>query len=1061
MDETTVQYWPQGVPETLWNYGLMQAQQPPPFPFMGLRFEPGFLVAFVFGLLFVAFFAWRRFKEKTFDAKSFSYRVLTELDLTALRGGAAMRRAYLIYAGTLVLLYLGMTFFGKLILETVGQLPIAGAHVDTSGLNFSSPQWPLMLAFGFAGLAPLLPPLEAAETWLRRRAHQAVGIPTRIDQLARLIIDNFDRRLRRHSEADDSAATNSPSAVAQQVPLWARTHLGGDAVVARIGKVHEELRQFKEWSQEEDPDWPNRSVRSDLRSLERRIVADADVVLREYDDILRQPQADTADANEPEPDAQARRKQMRHRLDQAIQRMNELRGDLAAIIAVYAEGDRDFGKIVKPQHRDLREALTETFAFLRVRTGPEVALVAALPVIFLIYAIACATELHPLLKPVQLTPWTAVVTASLETLRFASIFTLPSVAAFALRFYLLDRASWDRATLGRTPRLTTTERLVATMLGAAASAILLCLVALLWAAVLSPTSTHFQQLLFRDQGGFLIYFVQQAGTSALVLFLSLVACDATGPRAGAKRRLLGAACAVLVLAWLAAIFHGGWACSDPNAQLPLAIFTDEICFRDNSGLDYLIYPVVAYLTCAVFGTMPAEAPERNRRAAVARLPRHAAATTAGVLGAALTLLVASTGPAQSQGCADPAEPRCAGAGCAESCEVTIGFRADAEPFSYLVETDERQQFHGYLADLCYALFNGSAYRLKSTEVTVHDRFGRVRGAPRPEPGPPVDMLCDPLTLRFSKPEQELRGFYSPIVFASGATYLLRKSNAARAVAYLGYARASTAEKVARKACQVDLLRIREPGESSRPNECDLPRTETEIARAKADPRCGSTIPAPTRTAPRVVREEPAYVFCPKDDHAELIRWFCRSAELKDKDGRSHPTDNLDFHMAYVGDREIIQGKLSAYVKQPKHQCPEAAIEADPSNYTYEPYALVVSLERPELAQFVQRRVFEYFSHPGNARGLFQKHFPKQQMSTALAYLYLLNGVMERDPFTVETITEDGENAVAPVPPRISGRQDEGADRQQVIDDARLLGTIPMEAGQGSAQFQRGVHHADP
>ena len=178
MDETTVQYWPKSVPETLWNYGLMQAQQQPPFPFMGLRFETEFLIAFVFGMIFVAIFAWRRFKEKTFDSNSFTYRVFNELDLTVLRGGAAMRRAYMIYAGTLIVLYLGMTFFGKLILETVGQLPIAGAQVDTSGLNFNSPQWPLMLAFGFAGLAPLIPPLEVAETWLRRRAHQAVGIPT-------------------------------------------------------------------------------------------------------------------------------------------------------------------------------------------------------------------------------------------------------------------------------------------------------------------------------------------------------------------------------------------------------------------------------------------------------------------------------------------------------------------------------------------------------------------------------------------------------------------------------------------------------------------------------------------------------------------------------------------------------------------------------------------------------------------------------------------------------------------------------------------------------------------
>ena len=546
MDETTVQYWPNSVPETLWNYGLVQAQQPPPFPFMGFRFETNFLIAFVFGLLFVAFFAWRRFKDKTFDSKSFTYRVLSELDLTALRSSAAMRRAYLIYAGTLAVLYVILTFFGKLILETVGQLPIVGAQVDVGGLEFTNPQWPLMLAFGFAGFAPLIPPLEVAETWLRRRAHEAVGIPTRIDQLARRIIDNIEK----HCERKDSVPNDvpPPKSPAQTPPAWVSTHLGSDAVTTRIGKVYDELRQFKEWSEEEDPDWPNRAVRSDLRRLEREIAANARTVLDEYDDILRQPYEQFTRSKDAT--VQARHRQLRDRLDAAVQRMTELRGDLAAIIAVYADGDRDFDKIVKPQHRDMKEALVETFAFIRIRTGPEVALAVALPLILLTYAITCSLGLYPLLMPVQPTFWTVTVTAIVETMRFVAIFTLPSVAAFALRFYLLDRAAGERITQGETPRLTTTQRLLATALGGLTSAILLCLVALLWAAALSETSTHFQQLLFRNEGSFLTYFLWQAFISALVIYGALVACDVTG---SVKRRCVGiicATCVLVLLVWL-------------------------------------------------------------------------------------------------------------------------------------------------------------------------------------------------------------------------------------------------------------------------------------------------------------------------------------------------------------------------------------------------------------------------------------------------------------------------------------------------------------------------------
>jgi hypothetical protein len=59
--------------------------------------------------------------------------------------------------------------------------------------------------------------------------------------------------------------------------------------------------------------------------------------------------------------------------------------------------------------------------------------------------------------------------------------------------------------------------------------------------------------------------------------------------------------------------------------------------------------------------------------------------------------------------------------------------------------------------------------------------------------------------------------------------------------------------------------------------------------------------------------------------------------------------------------------------------------------------------------------------------LFQKHFPKQQMSPALAYLYLLNGVMDRDSFTVETIGKDERSA------DVHSRLEDGAERKREVD----------------------------
>jgi hypothetical protein len=186
--------WPAGVPESLWNYRLQQISDLPEVPLMGVEFASGFLYAFAFGCVFVLFFAWRRFKDDSGDKnkKTYGFKVISEIPVTQLGAAGALRRAYLIYAGTLLVIYIAMTFFGKLILEAVNTLPIVGVQVETSKLKFDSPQWPLMLAFALAGMAPLLPPLEIAEDWLRQRAYRAVGIPVRIEQTTRSLIETLD-----------------------------------------------------------------------------------------------------------------------------------------------------------------------------------------------------------------------------------------------------------------------------------------------------------------------------------------------------------------------------------------------------------------------------------------------------------------------------------------------------------------------------------------------------------------------------------------------------------------------------------------------------------------------------------------------------------------------------------------------------------------------------------------------------------------------------------------------------------------------------------------------------
>ncbi|MGO4841113.1 hypothetical protein AB4144_53555, partial [Rhizobiaceae sp. 2RAB30] len=51
-----------------------------------------------------------------------------------------------------------------------------------------------------------------------------------------------------------------------------------------------------------------------------------------------------------------------------------------------------------------------------------------------------------------------------------------------------------------------------------------------------------------------------------------------------------------------------------------------------------------------------------------------------------------------------------------------------------------------------------------------------------------------------------------------------------------------------------------------------------------------------------------------------------------------------------------------------------------------------------LVQFVQRRIFEFFSHRSEAISLFTTYFPDMQMSPTVANLFLLNAVAEEKYF---------------------------------------------------------------
>ncbi|TJW30973.1 MAG: hypothetical protein E5W83_37400 [Mesorhizobium sp.] len=116
-------------------------------------------------------------------------------------------------------------------------------------------------------------------------------------------------------------------------------------------------------------------------------------------------------------------------------------------------------------------------------------------------------------------------------------------------------------------------------------------------------------------------------------------------------------------------------------------------------------------------------------------------------------------------------------------------------------------------------------------------------------------------------------------------------------------------------------------------------------------------------------------------------------------------------MVYLGDREIILGKLQTWNAQHRARC-VVENENGGGDLTYEPYAIMVrkptsntpqEMEHVQnIAELVQRRVYEFFSFNSLARAKFDTYFrgPRKdrRMSTALAYLFLLNSVEDERLF---------------------------------------------------------------
>jgi len=1117
------------VPETLWNYSLLTMQQAPQLPMMGVRFAPEFLYSFIIGCGFVTYFAWDRFNNRQPQADSFSFSVMKELDVSHLGGKGALRRAYLLYLVTLLAIYVSMTFFGKLVIQTLNGLNLAGLQVDAASLKFDSPQWPLLLAFGLAGLAPLVPPLRTAEDWLFGRAYRAVGIPVRINQTTRNLIDILDEHLVHTDDPLGQELKTICDDINEKLKGTATKNL-----LDRAGKVQEavgivaELTLLVGWARGGRGTWPGPDVSEKVRDFERELAAKADKLLEMISDRLAAERDGTSMSGAPTPAQQREQTARRDRLMATLEEVRKYRDELLAILAIYAERDPTFvgAKQVEETTKEgtatpaagttlrpgLRQFLSEAEKPNLAGAGPEAGLLLCMIPVALLYAAFAWQGQHPLINPrADPTAWQAVAaTAGVETLRVMAIIWLPLLAAFAFRQYCYDRRDWI---VQETDDLSlwTEQRIVTLGLAVALAAIGLVGVALLNAFLISTSVPRFQSVLFQIKTPLILYVPSYAILTLPVVHFAIKAADRRAM--GLRATYLGVWCALWVAGLMAghlAFWYGEYrTCTDYGTFL-LDMFSPE-CVRFYGGLDFIVYPVLAYMAVAVFGN-PASVTSTQRRMKVLA---HRAPQVTALAG----LLLAVPGPH------------------ADAVELKVGFRADAQPFSYLVDSDSElakpfghaQQYTGFIADLCYYIFdrtNQGAYEITEVPVTISDRFDKVKTGD-------VHVLCDPVTLRYSDPEREGIGVFSPIVFASGISYLQRRDTARYSTVYIAYVENTTTLTVLDHACMVDLFRAipqeqrknlalmckmariardLDKVRTSRSSDDDklqsvlkslaeaaaseiLAATEmqkqaggwkastfqplidawttierdakaaTDAGRAKClndPPKCidawttierdvktaigadrakvclngpkecaakfeddlGSSckaLEAPDKTAasddtassgkPKSdpFAKQTVYRFCPMPDHETAIQWFCERRF----------GDNATKGLVYLGDRDIILGKLRTWNSRPGTARCVVDSENAAEDLTYEPYALLVSDKAPDLAalmRLVQRRVYEFFSFHRQAEATFYTHFPKGvRMSPLLGYLFLLNGVEEERLFANPTEDAKHEHAAPEAP----------------------------------------------
>lgn len=928
-------YWPSGVPESLWQFGLLVPESRRDFPFVGIVVTWEFVAAFLAGCILICAFAWRRFSEPTYDVNATAFREFKQLTIWNLKDSVSLRRAYVIYCVSLILIYGMLAFFGRLIVQLFDELSISGLQIGMGTIEFDSWRWPLFLALGISGFAPLVNPLVPAENWLRRFSHEVVGIPTRLMEKTLRLMTLIDGA---PSEGKSPKTSN-----------WVKAVLGPK--LAGYFALAKNLKTVVLWSYEEHVEWSDPEIRRKLNEYEKNVRDETEAALADFEYLT-----DPAKVSDPSaPNGEDRLKELEKRLLANIHSLEVCRDKFALIMAIYCEYGSRFEKM---ECGPLRESIVRKFVDKRDTPASGLSLYWFF-LVFVTYYFAVDVQIHPPISAARLSEEVVSTTAALETLKLFLLIWLPTtaVSAFVNVAYgrvLSDQPSDESSAWALLPRA---------LAALVVAAIGMVLFAVLYSALPASNTSQMWQSLFGpgNSQGALIYYLMLTPIAAICFWFVALARASENSQATWKFFRLATGAAALTIFYLGLFTNGASSkCRVGNGPSDIPIWRIfslrgeefETCFAYYETLTLLLVPACVFVSVLGIGIV--------RR----RSQRHAIESP---LGAASFLAAACVSFWFWGGSISPAQAK----------EIVVGFRTDIPPFSYTAPADQataERPYLGYLAELCYEIFDNSGYEVISEPIYGNNRFLDIRRqnekpSNRNDKNKRIDVLCDAITIRLDDPIRVDAGVLSPIVFVSGVSYLWRSIRIFADVE-VGYLENSTAERVAKEACTVDALRL---GSLVKTPHCFYSTRQDCLFERERGVRA-----LQTKSLKQLSETIPAYVLCPMKNHDDLIRWFCTDT-LRDK--------------LYFGDREIILGKLSAWRAA---GLPCDAVRDPFQTFTYEPYALLVSKADMELFSFVQRRVYELFSHRAGAEALFYKWFPGQTMSEPLAWQFSLNGVMEQE-----------------------------------------------------------------